>query len=547
VSTKEDIRVKVAFGGGTLVQTRSNISTMLKSGVIFEIYPKSFFAGNGGRQGDLKGIIEKLDYLKWLGVQNLWLPPIYPSPMKDGGYDVTNYYGIHPDFGTLAEFDEVVAEADKRGIGIIMDLVVNHTSTEHEWFREALTRPRSPFRDRYIFRSGRADGTPPNNQISVFGGSVWEPVPGEPGTYYYHTFAKEQPDLNFYNPAVSAELGRIMRYWLDRGVKGIRVDAVHFVGKNPDLDEPVNLEWDGANDYSKLHHPHVQFQPKMYEFMNGLCGIAAEYGDRIVVFEATPLVGTDLGIYHRIYDALDRSVGAPFHFGLFFVDWSAESVKNHVESFLKGLARDAVPVWNVSNHDQPRVASRIGQGQSKIAMALMLTLPGIPTLYYGDEIGMENGWVDESAADDPRKNDFPRDIARTPMQWSSAKHAGFTSSDSSWIRPNDDFTSRNVEAQLQDPASMLNFTKQLIYLRKDNPVLELGRYYPLNSGSDGVYMFARHLEERWVTVILNFTNEPKTVRIPRRTPKLLFSQRKSIDQRSKGLVLRPNEVVLFTN
>src|SRR5579871_6834263 len=191
---------------GALIKTKSTISTMQQSGVIFEIYPKSFKAGKGGSQGDLKGIIQKLDYLGWLGVQHIWLPPIYPSPMKDGGYDVSNYYGIDPSFGTLSDFDRLIEEAGRRGIGLIMDIVVNHTSIEHEWFKAALRSKKSPFRDRYIFRQGKLDGSVPSNLVSVFGGSAWEPVPGEPETFYYHTFAKEQPDLNYDNPAVSAEI-----------------------------------------------------------------------------------------------------------------------------------------------------------------------------------------------------------------------------------------------------------------------------------------------------------------------------------------------------
>jgi alpha-glucosidase len=531
---------------GALIKTQT-VSTIQKSGVIFEIYPKSFKAGNGGSQGDLKGIIQKLDYLAWLGVQQLWLPPIYPSPMKDGGYDVSNYYGIDPSFGTLRDFDRLVKAAEKRGIGIIMDIVVNHTSEEHEWFKEALRSKKSPFRDRYIFRQAGADGGVPNNLLSVFGGSAWEPVPNEAGTYYYHTFAREQPDLNYDNPAVSAEVERVVRFWFDRGVKGARVDAVHFIGKETDRDEPKNPDWDGQNSYLALDHPYTHFQPGMFTLLNRLCEVAASYSDRFVVFEATPLDGTEVEIYHRLYKALNRSVSAPFHFGILFVDWRADLIKQHVEDFLGGLPEDAVPVWNVSNHDQPRVASRIGEGQARVAMALILTLPGVPTLYYGDEIGMVNGDVGK-VVDDPRTNDFSRDVVRTPMQWDDSDTGGFTRGETKpWLKLNPDYKTRNVATEKKDPASILNFTRLLISLRRRHPILELGRYVRMDSGTEGVLAFGRRLDDALVTVILNFTDQEKTVRLPEKTQKLMFSMRKQLDLGSGRIDLHPNEVILLKN
>jgi alpha-glucosidase len=529
-----------------LIKTQT-VSTIQKSGVIFEIYPKSFKAGNGGSQGDLKGIIQKLDYLEWLGVQHIWLPPIYPSPMKDGGYDVSNYYGIDPSFGTLRDFDRLVKAAGRRGIGIIMDIVVNHTSTEHEWFKDALRSKKSPFRDRYIFRPGKPDGSVPNNLVSAFGGSAWEPVPGEPGTYYYHTFTKDQPDLNYDNPAVSAEIERVVRFWFDRGVKGARVDAVHFIGKQTDRDEPANPDWDGENSYLSLQHPYTQFRPGMFELLDRICSVAASYDGRIAVFEATTLEASDVTVYHRIYKALNRHVGAPFHFGFMFVEWQAESIKEHVEEFLDGLPVDAVPVWNVSNHDQPRVASRVGQGQARVAMALILTLPGVPALYYGDEIGMEDGEL-QTATDDPRTTLFSRDVVRTPMQWDSSEGAGFTRPTAvPWLEVNSDYKTRNVAAEKKDPASILNFTKHLISLKRRHPILELGRYVEMESGTEGVFMFGRRLDDDRVTVILNFTDKYKKVRLPEQTQKLMFSMRKQLELGRGQIDLYPNEVILLRN
>lgn len=529
-----------------MIKTQT-VSTIQKSGVIFEIYPKSFKAGNGGSQGDLKGIIQKLDYLEWLGVQHIWLPPIYPSPMKDGGYDVANYYGIDPSFGNLRDFDRLLKAADERGIGVIMDIVVNHTSDEHEWFKDALRSKKSPFRDRYIFRQAKADGSEPNNLLSVFGGSAWERVPNEPETYYYHTFAKEQPDLNYDNPAVSAEIERVLRFWFDRGVKGARVDAVHFVGKKTDRDEPKNPDFGEGNSYLALDHPYTQFQPGMFTLLNRLCDVAASYRDRFVVCEATPLDGADVEMYHVIYKSLNRHVSAPFHFGFLFVDWRADLIKQHVEDFLRGLPTDSVPIWNVSNHDQPRVASRVGQGQARVAMALILTLPGVPTLYYGDEIGMVNGKLGKSV-DDPRTNDFSRDVVRTPMQWDGSERAGFTRDKSRpWLQINSDYKTRNVAVEKKDPASILNFTRHLISLRRHHPALELGRYMEMDSGTEGVFIFGRRLDDDRVTVILNFTNDYKKIQIPQQTQRLMFSMRKQLDLSSNEINLYPNEVILLRN
>jgi alpha-glucosidase len=531
-----------------LIQTKSNISTMLQSGVILEIYPRSFKSAHGGREGDLRGITEKLDYLQWLGVQHIWLPPIYPSPMKDGGYDVADYYSINKKFGTLVDFDQLIKSASAKGIGVIMDLVVNHTSIEHEWFKDALRSPRSPFRNRYIFRSAKPDGSLPNNHLSMFGGRAWEPVPGESGMYYYHTFAKEQPDLNYEHPAVLAEMRRIMHFWFKRGVQGIRVDAVHVIGKNPALpDEPANPDWDGDNEYQSLLHPHTMFQPKTYELISELCKTAAEYGDRFMIFEATPEKAPGHEVYHRLYGSVDREISAPFHFGLLSAKWTAGAIKTHVEDFLSGLPAGSVPVWNVSNHDQPRVASRVGELQAWVAMALILTLPGVPTLYYGDEIGMINGpEAEPGTSDDPRVNEFSRDAVRSVMQWTAGDGAGFTKSGvTPWLKPNADFAKRNVETQRQDPTSMLSFTKNLINLRRTIPALEHGHYVACDSGSSGVFAFGRRIEDDQVTIMLNFTDQVQTATIPKETPKLLFSQRKISGIVDGHITLHPNEVCIL--
>jgi alpha-glucosidase len=520
---------------------------MLKSGVILEIYPRSYKSGSGGPHGDLRGIIEKLDYLQWLGVEHIWLPPIYPSPMQDGGYDVTDYYAIHEMYGTLADFDELVAKARARGIGIIMDLVVNHTSIEHEWFRQALSSPTNPYRDRYIFRSRKEDGRLPNNHRSMFGGTAWAPVPGEAGVYYYHTFATGQADLNYSHPDVLDEMRRIMRYWYDRGVRGIRVDVVYFIGKDPELpDEPLNPHWDGVDPYEELSHTYTQFQPLMFRLMRQLCDVAAEYGDRFVIYEAYPPDGTDHQLYHRMYHALDRQHAAPFHFGLFFAKWTAESIKHHVEGFLAGLPDGSVPIWNVSNHDQHRIASRVGSRQATVAMALILTLPGVPTLYYGDEIGMTNGpYIPPGEGEDPQVTRFTRDVVRTPMQWSAGESAGFTQGAEPWLRPNADFRERNVDAQRRDEESMLHFTRRLIALRKSTPALELGSYTPLESDNPSVYAFGRVLGAVSVTVLLNFTDQAQLARVPAQTTQLLFSRRQGAGIEHSAIELQPNEVMVL--
>lgn len=528
-----------------------NLPPILKSGIIYEIYPRSFRSAHGRRDGDLRGITQKLDYLEWLGVKQIWLPPVYPSPMKDGGYDVADYYGINPMFGTLGDFDELVREARGRGIGVIMDLVVNHTSSRHEWFQEALKSPDSPMRARYIFRQAKPGGGLPNNHLSVFGGPAWEPVPGEPDIYYYHTFDPGQPDLNWDDPAVLTEMSKVMKFWFDRGVAGIRVDAVHFIGKPPDMpDEPENPDWDGKTPYSRLEHIHTQYQPGMFKMVGELCKVVADYGhDRFVVFE-TSTKDVSTGTYKRFYqEAVDRRVAAPFHFGLFFADWSAPAIKAHLDEFLGAIPEDSVPIWNISNHDQHRVASRIGEQQAWVAMALILTLPGVATLYYGDEIGMVDGPPPEPGkSDDPQVGEFSRDVARTPMQWNNdeATSAGFTKLGvKPWLPVNPDFRSRNVEAMQQNPRSILNYTKTMMELRKLVPTFERGSYVPLESGADGVLAFGRKLGRQQATVLLNFTGESQEVKVPAETPRLLFSQRAVPGTLEGTITLSPNEVCVL--
>lgn len=524
---------------------------ILKSRLVYEVYPRSFRSAHGRPDGDINGITQKLEYLDWLGVQQVWLPPVYPSPMRDGGYDVADYYGINPMFGTLAEFDELVSEARQRGIGIIMDLVVNHTSIEHEWFREALADPDGPMRDRYVFRRGKPGGGLPNNHLSVFGGPAWEPVPGEPGVYYYHSFYPGQPDLNWENPAVLDEMSKIMRYWFDRGVMGMRVDAVHFIGKPADMpDEPVNPDWDGEDQFLQLNHVYTQYQPGMYKLTNELCRVAAGYGhDRFVIFE-TSTTNVATATYNQFYqEAIDRRVAAPFHFGLFRTQWSAEAMKAHLDEFLSGISDDSVPVWAVSNHDQHRVATRIGQQQDWVALALILTLPGVPTLYYGDEIGMVDGLPpDPSHNHDLRSDEFSRDVTRTPMQWNGDKaaSAGFTKPGvAPWVPVNADFRTRNVEDMQQNPRSILNFTKLLIELRKMVPAIERGSYVPMDSGAKGVLAFGRKLGVHQATVFLNFTGEAHEVRVPEATPRLLFSQRAVPSSLHGTITLAPNEICVL--
>ncbi|WHU01853.1 alpha-amylase family glycosyl hydrolase [Sphingomonas sp. NIBR02145] len=491
------------------------MSEWWKSAVIYQIYPRSFQDTNGDGIGDLKGIERRLDDLKALGIDAIWISPIFPSPMADFGYDVADYCGIDPRFGTLADFDALLAAAHARGIRLLLDLVPNHTSDQHPWFQESRSAQDDPRRDWYIWRDARPDGSPPNNWISDFGGSAWE-WDEATSQYYYHAFLKEQPDLNWRNPAVRSAMLDVLRFWFERGVDGFRIDVLWHMVKHVDLpDNPVNLDWaPGQADYTRVHQLHSTDQPEVHGIAGEMRAIADEYGARVLIGEIYLPVPKLVGYYGT---PEQPGVHLPFNFQLIGAEWNAPGLAKMIADYEAALPAEGWPNWVLGNHDRPRIATRVGAEQARVAMMLLLTLRGTPTLYYGDEIGMEDGEIPAHLVQDPREIRDPgiglgRDPVRTPMAWDATTNAGFSPADP-WLPLHPDWIARNVEAQRGDPASLWRLTQKLLFLRHEHRALALGDYHPVDAGGDLLAFERRYAHDR-LLVVLNLGDTPQGFAIP---------------------------------
>jgi alpha-glucosidase len=479
-----------------------------QTGIIYQIYPRSFQDGNGDGVGDLRGILARLDYLAELGVRGLWLSPICPSPMHDFGYDVADYTAIHPLFGTLADFDALLAAVHARGMKLILDLVPNHTSNEHPWFIESRASRENPKRDWYLWRDPAPGGGPPNNWLSFFGGPAWtfDPTTGQ---YYLHQFAREQPELNYRNPAVPAAMLDCMRFWLDRGVDGFRVDVIWLLIKDERLrDEPPNPDWDGRNPHARLQHIHTADQPEVHGLIRAMRKLLDGYPDRVMLGEID-LPPAELMPY---YGAACDECQMPVNFRLVHTPWQAPEVRRAVNEYERLLPPGCWPNWVLGNHDRRRLASRIGQAQARVANLLLLTLRGTPTCYYGDEIGLENGMIPSHLVQDPQAVNQPeiaaavgRDPQRTPMQWDASPNAGFAPPGvEPWLPVSADYRTRNVAAQRRDGCSPLNFFCALVRLRQSTQALVLGDYAEIPTGAEEVFAYRRSLAGESYLVVLNF-------------------------------------------
>jgi alpha-glucosidase len=356
-------------------------------GVVYQIYPRSFQDSNGDGIGDLAGIIERLDYLVWLGVDAIWLSPIYPSPMADFGYDVADYCDIDPMFGTLADFDRLIAATHDRGLKLILDLVPNHTSDQHPWFRESRASRNNPKRDWYLWRDPAPDGGPPNNWLSHFGGSGWE-FDAATGQYYYHAFLKEQPDLNWRNPAVVAAMQDAMRFWLERGIDGFRVDVIWQVVKDDQFrDNPPNPDFvEGQYHYSRLRPIYTADRPEVHEVVAGMRRVIDAYADRVLIGEIYLPIERLVAYYGENL----RGAHLPFNFQLIHAAWNARGIDRLIREYEALLPQGGWPNWVLGNHDNRGIATRVGVAQARVAALLLLTLRGTPTMYYGDELGMQD-------------------------------------------------------------------------------------------------------------------------------------------------------------
>jgi alpha-glucosidase len=492
-----------------------------QKGVIYQIYPRSFADSNGDGVGDLRGVLHKLDYLTWLGVDAIWLSPIYPSPMADFGYDISDYCNVHPLFGTLEDFDELVAESHRRGLKVVLDFVPNHTSDEHPWFREARQSRVNPKRNWYIWRDPAPGNKPPNNWLSVFGGSAWE---FDPTTrqYYYHAFLKQQPDLNWRNPDVRHAMHDVLRFWLDRGVDGFRVDVIWHIGKDPDFrDNPRNPDYQpGMNPHHEVVSTYEADHPDVHTIIKEMRQVLDAYPERMMVGEVYLPVERLVAYYGDAGGGLGAGVHMPFNFQLVTMAWNARTVADAVEKYEAALPSYGWPNWVLGNHDNHRIASRIGRAQARVAQVLLLTLRGTPTMYYGDEIGMHDVPIPPDRVQDPFEKRVPglglgRDPERTPMQWDASPHAGFTASAATpWLPVAEDFRQVNVAAQKSDADSMLSLTRELIRLRRAEPALSVGDYQPA-CADDDVFAYTRRdrATGRTFLVALNFGPAAKGLRV----------------------------------
>lgn len=536
--------------------------------VAYQIYPKSFLDSNGDGIGDLRGIISKLDYLKDLGVDIIWLSPIYKSPFVDQGYDISDYYSIAEEFGTMEEFDELLAEAKKRNMYIIMDLVINHCSDKHEWFQKALADPDGEYADYFYFRKGK-DGNPPSNYRSYFGGNCWEPVPGT-DKFYFHMFAKEQPDLNWENPTLRKKLYDMINWWLEKGLAGFRIDAIINIKK--DLDFP-NLEPDGADGLAGCWRM-VENVEGVGEYLEDLKKNTFEKYDAFTVAE----------VFNMHKDELSQFIGENGHFSTIF-DFSAHALSNgahgwydapdiNFNDWRKTIINSQLQVQKcgieaniIENHDEPRGVSRFlpeyarNPLGTKMLGTVSVLLRGIPFIYQGQEIGMQNAvWNDVKEYNDINTIDqynlaisaglsdkealavcskMSRDNARTPVQWSDSDNAGFTTG-TPWLKVNSNYKNINVQNQENDPDSVLNYYRKLVATRKSpeyKEVFTYGVFEPAYEDTEYVMSYYRVSDNQRILVAANFGKDAKTIELKFPVKKVVLSNvgRKEINEVSLKL------------
>lgn len=515
-----------------------------KTGVVYEIYPRSFQDTDGDGVGDLEGIRRRLDYLAWLGIDVLWIGPIYPSPMRDFGYDVSDYEGVDPLFGTLDDVDALIAAAHERGMRIVLDFVPNHTSERHPWFMEARSSRDDPRRDWYIWGRPKPDGGPPNDWRGVDGldapGSGWR-FDDATGESYFASFSSFQPDLNWANPEVRRAMSEALDFWLRRGVDGFRLDMIDFLGKDPQRrDEPP--ETAEAEDYLAAARYQLHL-PETLRHVRELRATVHAHPDRVLIGEVLYfLTPPQLDRFYAGGEGLDL----PFHFGLMFLPMRAGPIRARVDAYEAALSEGNWPNYDLANHDMPRL-SRYGE-KTRLAAMLLLTLRGTPFLYYGDEIGMPDVDVPPERRQDPfvlYQTGTSRDGSRTPMPWSGGPNAGFSSAEP-WLPLGHDWRTVNVEAARADTGSILWLHKRLIALRRRMPALHAGSYAALDGVPDDCFVFQRRAAGDVALVALNFAGEPAEIALPAGLEgRIALSTRLDRDEPTDGrLALRPYEGVV---
>lgn len=517
--------------------------TWWKEAVIYQIYPRSFMDSNGDGIGDIKGITSRLDYLKYLGVDVLWLSPVYQSPNDDNGYDISDYQAIMEEFGTMEDFDEMLSEAHKRGLRVVMDLVVNHTSDEHKWFMESRRSKENAYRDYYIWREGKDEKTPPNNWGSCFGGSAWQ-YDEETAMYYLHLFSKKQPDLNWDNPKVRDEVFNMMAWWCDKGIDGFRMDVISMISKTKEM--PDSQVTDFYGDYG----PYCIHGPNIHKYLKEMNKRVLSRYDIMTVGE-TPGVTTELAKQYAGEDAGELNMVFQFE----HVDnhgkygkwddqkWQLTKLKKILTRWQTELYGKA---WNSlfwDNHDQPRAVSRFGddrqeyrEASAKMLATCLHMMQGSPYIYQGEELGMTNypfrspddfrdiesinAYKEWCLSGNVSHEDFwpcitfrSRDNARTPVQWDDSEQAGFTSG-TPWIPVNPNYKEINAKAETKDPDSVFHYYKKLIALRKENPIMVYGKYEPLLEDSEELFVYTRTLDNEKLLIVCNFTDQDVAFTMP---------------------------------
>ena len=513
--------------------------------VIYQVYPRSFQDSDGDGVGDLGGIESRLDHLVDLGIDAIWLSPIFPSPMADFGYDVADYEDVDPMFGTLADFDRLLAATHARGLKLLLDFVPNHSSDRHPWFVESRSSRDNPRRDWYIWRDAAADGGPPNNWISDFGGSAWEHDPAT-GQYYYHAFLKAQPDLNWRNPDLRAAMIDVLQFWLDRGVDGFRIDVLWHILKAEGLpDNPLNPAY--HPDKGEMHRVlqlHSTDQPGVHEIIAEMRDLADSYGggdERVLIGE----ICLPLDKLMRYYGDETPGVHLPFNFQLIDAPWDARSLAAFIDAYEAALPPGGWPNWVLGSHDARRVAGRLGDAQARVAAMLLLTLRGTPTLYQGDEIGIGTVAIPAGQVVDPRELREPglglgRDPSRTPMAWDGSDNGGFTAG-TPWLPLHDDWQKRNVATERDDPQSLLTFHRRLLAMRRASPALSIGHYVAVEAEGD-VLAYERHHDDERLLIVLNLGDRDQSLPLSARgmTPLLC-----TLPVGGDGRTLRPDEGAIF--
>jgi len=519
-------------------------------GVIYQVYPRSFQDSDGDGVGDLNGIAARLDYLHELGVDALWISPIFPSPMADFGYDVADYCDIDPRFGTLADFDALLAAAHGKGLKLLLDFVPNHSSAEHPWFVASRSARTSEKRDWYIWRDAAPGGGPPNNWISDFGGSAWE-WDDATGQYYLHAFLKEQPDLNWRNPDLQRAMYDVLRFWFERGVDGFRIDVLWHLIKAQDFpDNPPNPAYRaGLGEMHSVQQLHSTDQPEVHAIAGEMRRIADAYGERLLIGE----IYLPVERLVRYYGTEAPGVHLPFNFQLVEAPWRADAIRKMIAEYEAALPAGGWPNWVLGNHDRPRIAARIGEAQARVAAMLLLTLRGTPTLYYGDELGIGEVEIPAQLVQDPRELREPglglgRDPVRTPMPWDTSANAGF-STGTPWLPLNLDWPARNAARLAEVPDSMLTLHRRLLAVRRAHAPLAVGDLTMLEAqqAAPDVLAFERSYGNERLLVTLNLGGASQEIALPAwvHGGRPLLSTLGDVARPTDRIVLRPDEGVIF--